>query len=281
MLPATAAPPPPTAVRSRLDDGGWRYNVGLYVRLRGALDEELFEAALRRTVAGSETLRVRFEGTGPEVAQVLDPAADWPLVRRDFSGHERPRAAAVEFMERTQAVPYGVGVAPLPRAHQERLRRGAAALAVSTSALFPAALAMVLHADTGARKPVVGLVVRGRDGSAVQEAMGVASHVLPLRLPVDPAASVGELVHATAARIRAVLPHQRHRMADLLRENPALLGEGRLTGPALNPVTLTLGTCTAFAAVRPLRSQESAVRRSPPRERRMIPASLSSRCPPP
>ncbi|WP_019357760.1 non-ribosomal peptide synthetase [Streptomyces sp. AA1529] len=72
------------------------------IEIRGAVDEELLERALRRTVAETEALRVRFVPEGPEgdggVRQLVEPCEDWPLHRLDLRGEADPWAAAHSWM---------------------------------------------------------------------------------------------------------------------------------------------------------------------------------------
>ncbi|UNS98619.1 AMP-binding protein [Streptomyces tubbatahanensis] len=76
------------------------------LEIQGPVDPELLERALRRTVAETEALRVRFttserEGTaGPEeqVRQVVEDCEDWPLPLLDLRGEDDPAAAAHALM---------------------------------------------------------------------------------------------------------------------------------------------------------------------------------------
>ncbi|OEV11657.1 non-ribosomal peptide synthetase, partial [Streptomyces nanshensis] len=72
------------------------------IEIRGTVDEELLERALRRTVAETEALRVRFVPEGPEgdggVRQLVEPCEDWPLHRLDLRGEADPWAAAHSWM---------------------------------------------------------------------------------------------------------------------------------------------------------------------------------------
>ncbi|WP_461020440.1 condensation domain-containing protein, partial [Streptomyces daliensis] len=55
----------------RIENTRALYNVGQFTEIRGVLDVEVFEAALRRVVAETETLGVRFVEDGDGVSQVL------------------------------------------------------------------------------------------------------------------------------------------------------------------------------------------------------------------
>ncbi|UNO38538.1 non-ribosomal peptide synthetase [Streptomyces sp. MST-110588] len=335
-----------------LDPTGLRYNVGQYVHLHGAVDEGRFERALRTVLAGSETLRVRFERVPGGVEQVLAPPPERPLRREDFSGCADPWERARQFIAEEFAVPYDLAVAPvfdhylikvgaadhlwclkmhhivcdgmavaalirrvaaaytalcagepvpsrdevfdrletlvtedqryrgsarfrddaafwaerlagaadapqfaagpvpadarghlrvgarLPREHWDRVRERAKALDEPWSALFTAGVAVALHADTGRSDITVGLSVPARTGRIARGCLGTAADIVPLRLDVDPAAPVEELVHAAASATRTVLRHQRYRLEDMLRDASAVGDGRRLLGPTLNLLSL-------------------------------------------
>ncbi|MFH8386821.1 condensation domain-containing protein, partial [Kitasatospora sp. NPDC018058] len=90
------------------------YNVGGCLEILGPIDPALFEAALRRTVAEAETLRVRFVERDGVPGQIIGAAAPrWQLHRVDVSGTPDPRAAAEEWMRKDLARPFDLTSAPL------------------------------------------------------------------------------------------------------------------------------------------------------------------------
>ncbi|MEU9862518.1 amino acid adenylation domain-containing protein [Streptomyces sp. NPDC047971] len=100
----------------RLDPDSPVYNVGQYVAVHGALDPELFAAALRQVVGECEALTVRFEEdeTGrpwqtPAAAPHPDPLTD--VV--DHRGLADPEAAALDAMRADMATPADPAGAPL------------------------------------------------------------------------------------------------------------------------------------------------------------------------
>lgn len=121
-MPATPATParrrPLTAPQSGIwfgheaDPTRRRFTAGQYVQFHGAIDEELFERALRGVVAGSESLRARFEPTADGAVQIIEDAADWPLHRQDLRHHEDPAAAARAFLAAELAHPYDLTARP-------------------------------------------------------------------------------------------------------------------------------------------------------------------------
>ncbi|MFI9508192.1 amino acid adenylation domain-containing protein [Nocardia sp. NPDC052566] len=97
----------------QLDTTGRRYVVGGHLHIRGALDTDLFERALRHTVAGSETMRVRFAAEDGAPVQVLEDVRDWVLRRMDFADRPDPLAAAGAFIDAEMDRPYDLTAAPL------------------------------------------------------------------------------------------------------------------------------------------------------------------------
>ena len=83
------------------------YNVGQYVDLPGDIDPELFEAALRRVVRETETLRVRIvegQGTEPPHQEVLAEVT-WDLESVDMRSFADPFHTAKEWMHRHMTTP--------------------------------------------------------------------------------------------------------------------------------------------------------------------------------
>ncbi|MGY2118654.1 amino acid adenylation domain-containing protein [Nocardia gipuzkoensis] len=94
-----------------------------------------------------------------------------------------------------------------------------------------AAIAVLLHADSGVRTVTLGLAVPAKRS---RTALGVTANVVPLRIPVDPAASVGELVRAVRTESLIVLRHQRYQQADMLADLRAAGAERGIVGPTVN-----------------------------------------------
>ena len=97
----------------RLAPGSAAYNTGEHVEIHGPVDAELFETALRRTVAEVDTFALRFFDTPEGPRCDLGAGDDWPLHRLDFSGADDPVAAAEEWIQRDLATPVDVESGPL------------------------------------------------------------------------------------------------------------------------------------------------------------------------
>ncbi|MEU3736341.1 non-ribosomal peptide synthase/polyketide synthase [Streptomyces sp. NPDC032198] len=75
------------------------YNVNGYVEIRGALDEALFEKALRQAVDEAEALHVTFGETDGVPRQYLRSDRDWPLPHADLTSDDDPGATAFAAMQ--------------------------------------------------------------------------------------------------------------------------------------------------------------------------------------
>ncbi|AUA17307.1 Dimodular nonribosomal peptide synthase [Streptomyces malaysiensis subsp. malaysiensis] len=122
----------------------------------------------------------------------------------------------------------------VPVAEFTELRDGARRLGHRWTRLFTAATAILSHAMTGDRDVVLSLPVAGRSAELVRSVPAMTANVLPLRLRVDPAASVGRLLDEVAEELRAVRRHQRYRGERLRREMDCPDDGRRFFGPVLN-----------------------------------------------
>jgi len=60
-----------------IDPANPKYNIGEYVEIRGCIDEQCFEAALRQVVTEAEVLNFRFVEHQGEPRQISDAAYNW------------------------------------------------------------------------------------------------------------------------------------------------------------------------------------------------------------
>ncbi|SFS42490.1 non-ribosomal peptide synthetase [Saccharopolyspora flava] len=97
----------------RLAPGSAAYNTGEHVEIHGPIDAELFETALRRTVAEIDTFALRFFDTPDGPRCDLGAPDDWPLHRADFRDADDPVAAAEEWIHRDLATPVDFDAGPL------------------------------------------------------------------------------------------------------------------------------------------------------------------------
>ncbi|WP_338927323.1 non-ribosomal peptide synthase/polyketide synthase (plasmid) [Mycetohabitans endofungorum] len=101
----------------------------------------------------------------------------------------------------------------LPSALNDRLRAHARRLGVSLASLCHLAWAQVLARASGQQRVVFGTVLFGRmqAGEGADRAMGLFINTLPLRVDLD--GSVQDSVHATHARLAALLEHEHASLA--------------------------------------------------------------------
>ncbi|WP_254407502.1 non-ribosomal peptide synthetase [Streptomyces sp. GMY02] len=97
------------------------------------------------------------------------------------------------------------------------LRGSARRLGTSLSGLAIAASAAYLHRATGQEDVILGVPVMGRT-SALRDIPGMTANIVPLRLTLQPKATVRELVKQVSRGVRDALRHQRYRYEDILRD---------------------------------------------------------------
>ncbi|MEU0052605.1 amino acid adenylation domain-containing protein [Streptomyces sp. NPDC006309] len=98
----------------RLASDSAAYNTAEAVEIHGALDTDLFEAALRRTVGEADTFALRFLDTddGPRCHRAPD-ADDWTLQRIDAGDADDPERTAWELVRTDLATPVDLDKGPL------------------------------------------------------------------------------------------------------------------------------------------------------------------------
>ena len=89
------------------------YNTGQTVAINGALDAELFIAALRQLVQETDALRLALRPEGDAVRQAVRTDAELAIDREDFSVAPDPTAAAERWIEAAFWRPIGSGDFPL------------------------------------------------------------------------------------------------------------------------------------------------------------------------
>lgn len=100
-------------VAQRLDPENPRYNCGGYLEILGEIDVGRLAAAVRRAVAETEALRVRFVEDTSGVWQVLEPAIEGAVEIIDFRDAAAPLATAEAWMRADLLRPLDLGTAPL------------------------------------------------------------------------------------------------------------------------------------------------------------------------
>src|ERR1700741_3206685 len=88
----------------QLDPLSPTYNTAEYVEIRGEIRPDVLAAAIRRTVAETEALTVRFVDTDDGPRQLVDPPA-WDVHVDDLRGEPDPMAATRGSMSEETACP--------------------------------------------------------------------------------------------------------------------------------------------------------------------------------
>ncbi|HEV7627785.1 MAG TPA: amino acid adenylation domain-containing protein, partial [Streptomyces sp.] len=134
--------------------------------------------------------------------------------------------------------------AVLPAEVWQAVREQARRLDVRWPVLVATAAALHVHARTGpgaGDEVMLGFPVTARVGSALRTVPGMASNVLPLRVPVGRDRPVAELVRAVGDEMSAALGHQRYRYEDLRNDLGLTGGAGRLFSLAVNVLPFDYG----------------------------------------
>ncbi|MFI0771654.1 condensation domain-containing protein [Streptomyces sp. NPDC021218] len=156
--------------------------------------------------------------------------------RRWWLGRMEGRPEFLSLAARPAPVPAGSlrRTSVLSEAEFAQLRSAAGEMGQRWSRLVVAAAAVFAHAMTGSRDVVLSLPVTGRVGEQSRRVPGMTANVLPLRLPVDPAATFADLAARADEEIALVQRHQRYR-GERLRRDLGYPEDGRrFFGPVLN-----------------------------------------------
>ncbi|BAU88347.1 cyclic nucleotide binding protein [Streptomyces laurentii] len=139
----------------------------------------------------------------------------------------RPLKPSADFVRRS---------AHLPEDVRQDLVRAAERAGTARSRVVIAATVAYMHRMTGLTDIVLGLPVTARPGPASRTAPGMAANVVPLRIAVDDATTVGELLERTRVALRGLVAHQRYRGEELRRDLGLPNDHRRFFGPLLNVV---------------------------------------------
>ncbi|MDH6108607.1 amino acid adenylation domain-containing protein/non-ribosomal peptide synthase protein (TIGR01720 family) [Kitasatospora sp. MAP12-44] len=221
-----------------------------YQRYHHLLVDGLSIALIERRVAELYTALLRGAATAPAAFGPLSRLVELETEYQHSPRHSRDRhywtgryadlPDAPDLSGRTAAMPYELvrRTVGLGSAQGQRLRALAREAGVAWPAAIVAATAAYLNCAAGSDDVLLGLPVAARPGRDSREIPGMVSNVVPLRLAVDPAQSVAELVAAGARELHAVLRHQQYRFEELSKDLGLPGTDRRLLGPQLNIVML-------------------------------------------
>ncbi|MFI1919863.1 amino acid adenylation domain-containing protein [Nocardia sp. NPDC020380] len=119
----------------------------------------------------------------------------------------------------------------LAEADWKALRARAEATGTAWPVWTLAAIALLLHADSGTRTVTLGLAVPAKRS---RHALGMTANVLPLRITVDPAATIADLLAAVRAESLIILRHQHFLYGEMLADLGGNGLEDGVLGPTVN-----------------------------------------------
>ncbi|GAA2663051.1 hypothetical protein GCM10009864_33810 [Streptomyces lunalinharesii] len=152
-------------------------------------------------------------------------AAAWPATGR-LSADAPPASAARQARHH------------LPTPEVTAIQAQSERLAVPAAHFLIAATALYLRQATGADEVTFGCSVGGRATRALRGVVAPLANILPLRVTVDPGASVGAAFAQADARIRQAMRHHRYRYEEFRRALAAAAGPAATpgVGPLVNVV---------------------------------------------
>ncbi len=188
--------------------------------LRDIVEADTAYRASRRFVADGEHWRAHLSGMAEPVG----------LAGHSAPAQAHPRLAAGQVPADTAALLDAVA-----RAENS-----------SVAPVVVAAFAAYLSAMTATPEVVLSLPVSGRTTASLRRSGGMVANVVPLRLRVDPTATVGALIRAAQGELTGALRRQRYRQEDIVRDLGLPVDEAVSFGPTVNlmmvDTRLTLGS---------------------------------------
>ncbi|WP_190208459.1 non-ribosomal peptide synthetase, partial [Streptomyces fumanus] len=128
------------------------------------------------------------------------------------------------------------GPAPVGEAVERRLRKLAESVGADPYHVIVAAAAAYLARGAGVRDVVFGVRLPGRPGPLAERSPGTAANTLPVRVSVDPGATLPDLTALLSAELREAAGHQRYRGEDLHRDLGWPAGDRPHFGPVVDIV---------------------------------------------
>ncbi|PXX64262.1 non-ribosomal peptide synthase protein (TIGR01720 family)/amino acid adenylation domain-containing protein [Nocardia tenerifensis] len=122
----------------------------------------------------------------------------------------------------------------LPRETAALLDAVADAAGSGVAPTVVAAFGAYLAAMTGASEVVLSLPVSARTTAVLRRSGGMIANVVPLRLRLTPATTVGEVIRAAQGELTGALRRQRYRQEDIVRDLGWSMDEAASFGPSVN-----------------------------------------------
>ncbi|MGW2817230.1 amino acid adenylation domain-containing protein, partial [Streptomyces sp. NPDC001415] len=139
--------------------------------------------------------------------------------------------------------------APLSAEAARALRDSARRAEVTLPTVAVAAVAVHTRRAAGTDEVLLTLAASARMSARQRAVPGMMANYLPLRVPVRPTLTKGELLRGASRELAQVLKHQRHRVSAIRRDMGLRADDRRPFGPFVNllpqQASLHLGPCTA------------------------------------
>ncbi|MFG3283165.1 amino acid adenylation domain-containing protein [Streptomyces sp. NPDC048111] len=211
---------------------------------------ELYEAGAEEAVPGGElpplSVLTDAEGAYRESAGARRDAAFW---RGRFP--EPPQLVTLSRRAEPSGLPTGFLriSAPLSAAAARALRDSARRAEVTLPTVAVAAVALHTQRAAGTDEVLLTLAASARMSARQRAVPGMMANYLPLRVPVRPTLTKGELLRLASRELAQVLKHQRHRVSAIRRDMGLRADDRRPFGPFVNllpqQASLALGACVA------------------------------------
>ncbi|WP_280242010.1 non-ribosomal peptide synthetase [Nocardia abscessus] len=122
----------------------------------------------------------------------------------------------------------------LPADTAELLHTVADQVSSGVAPTLVAAFGAYLSAMTGAPEVVLSLPVSARTTATLRRSGGMIANVVPLRLRLTPATTVGDVIRAAQGELTGALRRQRYRQEDIFRDLGWPMDEAGSFGPSVN-----------------------------------------------
>ena len=194
------------------------YSAVLVLQRVAELYQGLLDSAAPHGAAAGDTQR----GSAP----VFGALAELLAAENDYAGSDTADADRAYWEAQLRDAPAAAGLAGRPAGAASSLVRAARTLpgtaadalqsaAGSAPALVLTTAALYLHRITGERDVSVALPVTARRGKLAKSTPSMLSNIVPIRMAVEPGATVRDTITATGATLRGAVVHQRGRFEDL------------------------------------------------------------------
>ena len=164
--------------------------------------------------------------THPGSTPAFGALAELLAAENDYAGSDTADADRAHWEDQLRDAPAAAGLAGRPAGAASSLVRAARTLpdaaaaalqsaAGSAPALVLTTAALYLHRITGERDVSVALPVTARRGKLAKSTPSMLSNIVPIRMAVEPGATVRDTISAMGATLRGAVIHQRGRFEDL------------------------------------------------------------------